>query len=48
MTDSVVNVWPVACQAPVSTVMFVVVLGIVLREPAADARLIAGVKVLYF
>ena len=24
-----------------------VVLGIVLREPAADARLIAGVKVLY-
>ena len=40
--------WTVACQAPVSTVIFVaVVLGIVLREPAADARLIAGIKVLY-
>ena len=48
MTDSIVNLWPVACQAPVSTVIFVaVVLGIVLREPAADARLIAGIKVLY-
>lgn len=45
---TVANLWPVACQAPVSTVIFVaVVLGIVLREPAADARLIAGIKVLY-
>ena len=48
MTDSIVNLWAVACKAPVSTMIFVaVVLGIVLREPAADARLIAGVKVLY-